>query len=293
MFFRLLFPLRIFYLQVFNVKLRPHTTQRSSYMSKYKILFLDIDGTIIKPDDSIDETTVKAIRQAQEKGIEVFLATGRPLHEIRDLADELKVHSLIGYNGAFAIYQGKDLLQEPMKKESVKQFIEIAKRNQHELVLYTRDQNIFTDLEADCVKEFIVKFHLHKNDTYLPSYDYEILGMTLINLEPKDTALYKIEDQIHLSQVNLEGMLHCYDVIRDTVNKGIAIQYILKHLGLQKKNAIAFGDGLNDKEMLMSVGEGFAMGNGHPDLFKYAKHRTTTVDNSGIYNGLRTLGIVE
>lgn len=262
-------------------------------MSDYKILFLDIDGTIIMPDDSIDKTTILAIRQAQEKGIEVFLATGRPLHEIRDLADKLEVTSFIGYNGAFAIYQGKDLFQEPMKKESVKQFLDIAKQNQHELVLYTKDENIFTDLDADCVKEFIVKFHLHKNATYRSAKDYEILGMTLINVESNDTALYNIEDQIHLSQVNLEGMRHCYDVIRDTVNKGFAVQFVLKHLGLSKKHAIAFGDGLNDKEMLMSVGEGFAMGNGHPDLFQYAKHKTTTVNNSGIYNGLKSLGIVE
>jgi Cof subfamily protein (haloacid dehalogenase superfamily) len=262
-------------------------------MSEYKVLFLDIDGTIIKPDDSIDETTVKAIRQVQQKGIEVFLATGRPLHEIRDLADDLKVNSLIGYNGAFAIYQGKDLFQEPMKKECVKQFIDIAKKNQHELVLYTKNGNIFTDLEANCVKEFIVKFHLHKNEPYSPSNDYEILGMTLINLEPTDTVLYKIDDQIHLSQVNLEGMRHCYDVIRDKVNKGIAVQFVLEHLGISKENAIAFGDGLNDKEMLMSVGEGFAMGNGHPELFQYAKHKTTTVSNAGIYNGLKTLGIIE
>jgi Cof subfamily protein (haloacid dehalogenase superfamily) len=262
-------------------------------MSEYKVLFLDIDGTIIKPDDTIDKTTIQAIQQAQEKGIEVFLATGRPLHEIRELADELKVNSLIGYNGAFAIYQGKYLFQEPMKKESVTQFIDIAQNNQHELVLYTKDKNIFTDLEVDCVKEFIVKFHLHKNEAYLPANDYDVLGMTLINLQSKDTALYKIEDQIHLSQVNLEGMRHCYDVIRDKVNKGIAVQFVLEHLGLSKENAIAFGDGLNDKEMLMSVGEGFAMGNGHPDLFQYAKHKTTTVNNSGIYNGLRTLGIVE
>lgn len=261
-------------------------------MSDYKVLFLDIDGTILKPDDTIEETTIKAIRQVQEKDIEVFLATGRPLHEIRELAEELKVQSLIGYNGAFAIYQDKDLFQEPMNKETVEQFINIAKENQHHMVLYTKDQNIFTDLEANCVKEFIEKFHLHKNDTYSPDKGYEVLGITLINLEPMDIALYNHEVQIHLSQVNVEGMHHCYDVIRDKVNKGIGVQYVLKHLDLTKENAIAFGDGLNDKEMLMSVGEGFAMGNGHPDLFQYAKHKTTSVNDSGIYNGLKTLGII-
>jgi Cof subfamily protein (haloacid dehalogenase superfamily) len=262
-------------------------------MSDYKVLFLDIDGTIIKPDDSIEETTIKAIAQAQEKGIDVFLATGRPLHELRELAQKLKIHSLIGYNGAYAIYQGEDLFQEPMDKTSIKNFIEIANKNNHDFVLYTKDQNIFSNLESECVKEFIKKFHLHINDALSPSKDYEILGMTLINLDPNDTAQYKQEEQIHLSQVNLEGMLHCYDVIRDTVNKGIGVQYVLKHLGLKKENAIAFGDGLNDKEMLQSVGEGFAMGNAHPDLFQYAKHKTTSVSDSGIYNGLKTLRIIE
>lgn len=262
-------------------------------MSEYKVLFLDIDGTIITPDDSIEESTIKAVSQVKEKGIEVFLATGRPLHEIRELAKELDINSLIGYNGAFAIYQGKDLFQEPMNKKSVEQFIDIAKKNQHELVLYTKDQNIFSDLEADCVKEFIKKFHLYKNHSLSSSIDYEVLGISLINLKTKDTELYKFDAQIHLSQVNVEGMLHCYDVIRDRVNKGIGVQYVLKHLGLKKENAIAFGDGLNDKEMLTSVGEGFAMGNGHPDLFQYGKHKTSAVGDSGIYNGLKKLGIVE
>ena len=261
-------------------------------MSEYKVLFLDIDGTIITPDDSIEETTIKAIGQVQEKGIEVFLATGRPLHEIMELAKELNVHSFIGYNGAYGIYQGKDLFQEPMNKKSVQQFLDIAKKNQHEIVLYTKDKNIFTDLKVDCVQDFIEKFHLHKNDSYSPSQDYEVLGMTLINLDTEDISLYKNENGIHLSQVNVEGMRHCYDVIRDKVNKGIGVQYVLKHLGLNKENAIAFGDGMNDKEMLMNVGEGFAMGNGHPDLFQYAKHKTTAVSDSGIYNGLKSLGII-
>jgi Cof subfamily protein (haloacid dehalogenase superfamily) len=262
-------------------------------MFEYKVLFLDIDGTIIKPDDSIEDTTIKAIGQAQEKGIEVFLATGRPLHELRELAQKLKIDSLIGYNGAYAIHQGEDLFQEPMDQKSVRNFIDIAKKNHHDFVLYTKDQNIFSNIEAECVIEFIKKFHLHNNDSLSPSKDYEVLGMTLINLKPSDTELYKQEDQIHLSQVNLEGMLHCYDVIRDNVNKGIGVQYVLKHLGFKKEDAIAFGDGLNDKEMLQSVGEGFAMGNAHPDLFQYAKHKTTSVNDSGIYNGLKILRILE
>lgn len=261
-------------------------------MSNYKVLFLDIDGTILKPDNTIEESTISAVTQAKENGIEVFLATGRPLHEIHDLAKKLNVHSFIGYNGAYGIYKGQDLFQEPMKKETVQQFLTVADGNDHEAVLYTNNKNVFTDLNHPSIMEFIEKFSLHHNEEYSPATDIGVLGMTLIHLDANDTLLYKLDDGIHLSQVHVHGMLHCYDVIRDKVNKGIGIQFVLKHLGLDKEQAIAFGDGMNDKEMLMNVGESFAMGNGHPDLFQYAKHKTTSVTDSGIYNGLKLLGIV-
>nr|WP_263326186.1 HAD family hydrolase [Neobacillus sp. Marseille-Q6967] len=262
-------------------------------MFKYKVIFLDIDGTILRPDDMIEDSTINAIEQVKEKGIEVFLATGRPLHEIHTIADKLKVQSFIGYNGAYAIYKGKDLFQEPMGKETVRRFLSIAHENHHEVVLYTKGKNVFTNIHTPAIKRFMEKFHLYQNEELDHEAVYDVLGMTLINLESDETELYQNEDGIHLSQVHVHGMTHCYDVIRDRVNKGVGIQFVLRHLGIEKDQAIAFGDGMNDKEMLMSVGESFAMGNGHPDLFQYAKHKTTEVTDSGIFNGLKMLGLVK
>ena len=262
-------------------------------MTNYKVLFLDIDGTLVRPDDTIEDSTKEAISQVQAKGIEVFLATGRPLHELKELAKELNIHSFIGYNGAYAIYKGEDLFQEPMKSSTVQSFLEIAKANEHEVVLYTNSKNVFTNLTSEVITDFMQKFHLHKNEAYSPSINHAVLGMTLVNLKKEDPALYNKEEGIHLSQVNVEGMRHCYDVIRDSVNKGYGIQVVLKQLGINKESSIAFGDGMNDKEMLQQVGESFAMGNGHSDLFQYAKHKTTEVTDSGIYNGLKMLGLVK
>ncbi|MDQ0220740.1 HAD family hydrolase [Peribacillus cavernae] len=81
--------------------------------------------------------------------------------------------------------------------------------------------------------------------------------------------------------------------IRDNVNKGIGVKTFLEYLGLQRENSIAFGDGLNDKEMLAFAGESFAMGNAHTDLFSYAKNKTTDVLNAGVYNGLNSLGLID
>ncbi|WP_026563701.1 Cof-type HAD-IIB family hydrolase [Bacillus sp. UNC41MFS5] len=262
-------------------------------MTNYKVLFLDIDGTLVRPDDTIEDSTKEAISQVQANGLEVFLATGRPLHEIDELAKELNIHSFIGYNGAYAIYKGKDLYQKPMSSATVENFLEIAKENQHEVVLYTNSKNVFTNIEAEIITDFMHKFHLHKNEPYSPSVNSAVLGMTLVNLKKEDPALYqKNEDGIHLSQVNVDGMRHCYDVIQDSVNKGFGVQVVLERLGIDKESSIAFGDGMNDKEMLQNVGEGFAMGNGHPDLFQYAKHKTTEVTDSGIFNGLKMIGLI-
>ncbi|MEH7075301.1 HAD family hydrolase [Neobacillus drentensis] len=262
-------------------------------MTNYKVLFLDIDGTLVRPDDTIEDSTKEAISHVQAKGLEVFLATGRPLHEINELAKELNINSFIGYNGAYAIYKGDDLFQKPMNSSTVRKFLEIAKENKHEMVLYTNSKNVFTNLDSKVITEFMHTFHLHKNELYSPSVNDAVLGITLINLKENDSLLYKNEEGIHLSQINVDGMRHCYDVIRDSVNKGYGVQVVLEQLGISKESSIAFGDGMNDKEMLQTVGEGFAMGNGHPDLFQYAKHQTTKVTDSGVFNGLKKLGLID
>ncbi|MEH7352077.1 HAD family hydrolase [Neobacillus drentensis] len=262
-------------------------------MIDYKVLFLDIDGTLLTPDDTIEESTEAAISQVQANGLEVFLATGRPLHEIDELAKELNIRSFIGYNGAYAIYQGEDIFQEPMDPMLVEHFMKIASEHHHDVVLYTNNKNVFTNIDSPVMCEFIKMFHLYKNESYSPSFNNDVLGMTLVNLKKDDVALYEKEDSIHLSQVNVDGMRHCYDVIRDKVNKGYGIQMVFKRLGIPRESSIAFGDGMNDKEMLQIAGESFAMGNGHPDIFQYVKYKTTEVTDSGIYNGLKMLGLVE
>jgi len=262
-------------------------------MTKYKVLFLDIDGTLVTPDNRIEESTKEAVAQVQAKGIEVFLATGRPLHEIDDLASQLNIRSFIGYNGANAVYKGEDIFQEPLEPALIKRYLTIAEEHNHDAVLYTNKENLFTDLQEPFIQKFIEVFHFHKNKRYTPDIEAKILGITLINLKTEDVSLYENESGIHLSQVNVEGLTHCYDVIRDKINKGYGIQTLLNYLNIPKESSIAFGDGMNDKEMLQAVGESFAMGNGHPDIFQYAKHRTTDVTESGIYNGLKTLGLVE
>ncbi len=262
-------------------------------MANYQALFLDIDGTILQPDDTMQDSTKEAVKQMKEQGLEVFLATGRPLHEIADIGEVLKIDSFIGYNGALAIYNGQDIVKSPMSPDLVDLYIKVAHEKGNELILYTSSHNLLSHPENEMTKLFCKKFHLRSNRQYTEDQHANILGITVINLKEADIPLYESFPDIHLSQVNIEGFRHAYDVISDKVNKGMAIGEILNRLNIETKNAIAFGDGMNDKEMLSVVGVGFAMGNAHEKLFAYAKHRTTSVTDSGIYNGLKSLGLIK
>ncbi|MEK5055345.1 HAD family hydrolase [Niallia sp. FSL K6-0212] len=259
----------------------------------YKVLFLDIDGTILTPEDTIQDSTKKAVQLMKEKGLEVFLATGRPLHEISHIGETLAIESFIGYNGEYAIHNGKDVFRQPMSPDLVTKYLDIANEKGNELILYTNTHNLLSHPEEKMTKQFSEKFHLKQNRAFTLDEKANILGITIINLREEDISLYEDFPDIHLSQVNIDGFRHSYDVISDKVNKGFAVSLILKRLGIEKEASIAFGDGLNDKEMLEVVGEGFAMGNAHELLFSYAKHTTTSVTDSGIYNGLKWLGLIE
>lgn len=261
----------------------------------YKILFLDIDGTILKPDHTYHPKTKEAIKQIQEQGMEVFLATGRPAHELSELAEDLNIQSYIGYNGAYAVYQGSNILDAPMKKDIVLDYIKIAKEHNHELILYTSESNYTINVDSPIVKHFTELFQVTNKALYAIHEEMTnyVLGASLINVRPEEAYLYQIDDDIRLADVNVNGLNNCYDVIRLSANKGEAVKVALKHLDISPQEAIAFGDGMNDKEMFETVGASFAMGNAHPDVFQFAKYTTTNVEEAGVYQGLKQLGLVK
>lgn len=256
-----------------------------------KILFLDIDGTILLPDHTIQASTIEAIKQVKARGVKVFLATGRPLHEISQLTEKLGINSCIGYNGAYAVDQGKEIYSKPMDRQLVSYFVETTKKLDEDFVFYTNQANLFSNLDKPYIKHFFNYFDLTKNEIYTDTDQDHILGGTVINVKEDHLKHYQRES-IFLSEVNVDGMRDSYDIIQDTTNKGEAIKFILNEYDLNPEQAIAFGDGLNDREMLTSVGYSFAMGNANPELFKYARYKTTSVIDNGIFNGLKQLGLV-
>lgn len=259
----------------------------------YKVVFLDIDGTILKPDHTYSPSTKNAILQLQAQNIKTIIATGRPLHEIKGLAKELNIDSAIGFNGACAIVEGKVIVNETFDPDIVEKIVDVAKINGHGIVLSTYGVNYLTDLDAPETKLFIKTFDFKLNEEFSKADFNQALALTVTRVNQDEALEYGFNDLIQPLQVNVPGMQHCYDIVRTDINKGYAVKKVLEYLQVTTEEAIAFGDGANDKEMMRSVGTSFAMGNADPLLFRYTTHRTTSVMDSGIYNGLKQIGLVE
>ncbi|WP_217589606.1 HAD family hydrolase [Lentibacillus saliphilus] len=257
----------------------------------YNVLFLDIDGTILTSNHTYTEETKQAIDHVKAKGLHVFLATGRPIHEISDLAHELGINAFIGYNGAFASYKNETIVDEPIPRKTLETILYTAKQHGDDLIMYTNGENYYTNIDHPESQNFIQTFQLKHNAQWDASKINDVLGTTLIHTQ--NPLPYENDPSLRLAPVNVNGIHNCYDVLRKDVHKGEAIKKVLNVLNIPAEQAIAFGDGMNDKEMLQSVGAGFAMGNAHPDLFQYAPYRTATVDESGIKKGLQQIGVID
>lgn len=258
----------------------------------YRAIFLDIDGTIIKPDHTYDASTKEAIQQAKAAGVEVVLCTGRPLKDIKDLLNDFGIASSITYNGSYGIYQNEPIFKDVMKKRDIEKIISISNQGESELVLYTTENNYFTSLENPHVIDFSRVSQMKEFEQFTEELSDQIVATTAINVFDSKKSFSLIEGY-YLSKINIKHSTQSYDLIRTSMNKGEAVKKIVNYLNLAPSEVIAFGDGMNDKEMLQYVGAGVAMGNADSQLVPYADFQTTTVQNNGIFNGLRRLGILD
>jgi len=250
----------------------------------YKIAFFDIDGTLVNDEKEIPQDTIEAIAEVKRRGVEPVIATGRPPYFFEKLAQQLAIDSYVSLNGGYVVYKGKPIYQHPIRRADIEALIKLSTEHRHSLV-FEGSSSFYTNNDIDPSVQTAVQ-SLKVN---LPGYDPDFWTKEDIY----QIFLHCEESDEHLYQEQIPGLRYirwhksAMDVLPADSSKAMGINAMLSLLNLSPEESIAFGDGLNDKEMLATVGLGIAMGNAHPELIPYANYVTTHVDDSGILNGLR------
>jgi len=255
----------------------------------YKIAFFDIDGTLVNEEKVIPQDTIEAIAQIKKLGIEPVIATGRAPYFIQSIIKEVGIESYVCLNGGYAVYKGKPIHSYPISTLALEALVEKAEQHGHALCFEGETRIVTAQPDHPFVVESVSTLKVE-----LPKYDIELwkqepVFQVFLHALDHEEALYEsLKSELTFIRWHDKAL----DVLPKGSSKAVGIAAMLQKLGLTKDQAIAFGDNLNDKEMLEYVGFGVAMGNSNPELLPFADYVTTHVDEKGIRNGLIEAGIL-
>ena len=271
-----------------------------------KYIFFDVDGTLMNIRGEMEGSTRDALIKLREQGHEIFLATGRGYFNIPNFIRELGFSGMVLTDGAYVEYNKEVLAHQTMDKSELDALaIAIETGNGHLMYfgkeggyIAKRSVEVFQSWLEVLVSESPVWLEAQGNVEVLESLHHitnqNIEKLIFLDYEGDLEKLKK--DFGHYFTILPSNLADQSDtstgeITRHDICKADGIEMILKHIGAAKENVIAFGDGLNDIEMLELANVGVAMGNGAPQLKEIADVVTTSIGDDGIYNGLKRLGL--
>lgn len=261
----------------------------------YRLLALDLDGTLLDENHRVPVSTIKKLREAESRGVIVTLATGRMWPSTKMYAEELKlVHPLISYNGA---------LLRAVADESDVQYSNISLDAMRDMIAYCKKESLYLQLYADdeivvekCVEETLRDPDLQHASCrevedyalYLTSPDLRPTPKMMIRVpRHRVSEVYRIEAEVkhHFPHLNVvQSTPTLIELLSPNVSKGRALRLLSEKLGIAQSEVMAVGDGDNDISMVEWAGLGVAVQN--------ASERLKAVANY-VAEGARFCGVEE
>lgn len=258
-------------------------------MHPTKIIFFDIDGTLVdSATGCIPDKTYEALRRLRENGILLCIATGRSPYVIPDFGD-FQFDAYCTFNGSLCYTENKVIHSTPLSPADVEKVLENATAIGRPVSVATRDRMAANGIDKD-----LTDYYLLANLTLTVADDFDSVRhgnvyQMMLGCRPSDhKAILQGTTGVKIA-VSWE---RAADVIPASSGKGTSIAKILKHFNLDASQAMAFGDGYNDMEMLQVVGTGIAMGNAPAPLKEIADDVCGHVSEDGIYHYCLDHGLI-
>jgi Cof subfamily protein (haloacid dehalogenase superfamily) len=250
-------------------------------------IFFDIDGTLVSNRRKTYLNSTKlALEKLREKGVKLFIATGRHRLEIEEerLLDGLYFDGYITLNGQYCYNEKEVIYKNEMNKEDIKNIISQIKVNPYPCLFVEKDK-IYINMINEDVKN--VQKQIHSSlppvmdiNRALENPIYQIMPY----LNNEKAKIYPLSVLKHSKSTRWND--YAMDIISDNGSKKEGIKKVLGYYNIPLENTMAFGDGENDMEMLKFVSVGIAMGNADEEVKKAADYVADNVDNDGILKAL-------
>ncbi|HVE10444.1 MAG TPA: Cof-type HAD-IIB family hydrolase [Paraburkholderia sp.] len=263
----------------------------------YKVIATDLDGTLLNADHQVDPFTVATVRKLEAQGLQFIIATGRHYCDVAGIRDVLGIRPyLVTSNGA-RIHAPDDTLlhAQDLPPAMVQRLVQPAIAGAHGRVIVNlfADRSWFIDRDAPDLLRFHQDSGFFYNVVDLHAHDGRDIAKVLYIGEPADLAVVSanLEREFGASLYVTYSLPDCLEVMAPNVSKGRALQVVLNQLDIDAARCVAFGDNMNDIDLLETAGHPFMMNNANPDLIARLPHVPRIGNNfeAGVAHHLRKL----
>ncbi|MDF2579917.1 MAG: haloacid dehalogenase [Microbacterium sp.] len=282
--------------------------------SETRIIFLDVDGTILAHGETIAPSTIAAVRAARERGHLVYLCTGRAAGDINPRVLDIGFDGAISNGGALAVSGDETVLAELMPRTAVERVMAYFDEQGTRYFIQSHD-GVYA---SEGVRSFIAGFISERRRRHAEDLSTVALAEDVVaapRFAPVEEAdldhiakavfVSSDPDAVEKTQAALGEEFHVIpgsmplptgsngEVGMRGTNKGTGIQAMLTHLGRDAADAVGIGDSWNDVEMFEVCGTAIAMAEADPQLQQIAGEVTTGVLDDGIWNAFVRHGIID
>lgn len=276
-----------------------------------KVIFLDVDGTLVDYENKLPESAVKAIRKARKNGHYVYICTGRSKAEIYQELWDIGLDGMIGGNGSYVEDQGYVVMHQLITLEQCRRIVDWLHSRKLEFYLESNNGLFASEQFAEKAQPAIREYSKRKGKegadavTVATAFPEMIYGENLYrdDLNKVSYLLNNYQDYLDTKEQfpDLEngtwggaGETALFgDLGVKGISKGNAIDCLLKHIGAKQEDTIAFGDAKIDIPMLKYCKIGVAMGNGGIEVKEAADYITKSVEEDGLYDAFIKFGLIE
>jgi len=254
-----------------------------------KLIFFDIDGTLLDHEKHLPKSTEEAIDKLKQAGHYVAIATGRAPFMFSNLREKLGVSTYISFNGQYVVLDNEPIVKNPLDKGELIRLTEQAVIHDHPVVFMDHK-----DMKANIPYHSRIESSIGSLKFDHPAYDPAYLEgreiyQSLLFCTAEEQGSYEKEftkfDFIRWHEFST-------DVLPTGGSKAIGIDAVVNELGMNIEDVYVFGDGPNDLEMLQYTPNSVAMGNALPEVKKVASFVTKDVTDDGIVHGLKHMGLL-
>ena len=261
---------------------------------KYKLIVLDLDGTLTNSKKEISSRNRETLIRIQEQGIRLVLASGRPTYGIVPLANKLRMNE---FGGFILSYNGGEIINWETKE----MMYENVLPNEVVPVLYECHLSILTYDGAEIVTEnsqdpyvqkeaFLNKMAIRETNDFLTDITLPVAKCLIVGDAGK---LIPVESELC---IRLQGKINVFrsepyflELVPQGIDKALSLSVLLENIGMTREEVIAIGDGYNDLSMIKFAGMGIAMGNAQEPVKKAADYITLTNEEDGVAEAIERI----